>query len=92
MAHPLPNSAHGDKAISSKRPGTAAFRSVNKRMSLAETELAGWGGRIRISASGIAAGLATASAERVVAGGKSIEVARVRITEAGRRALKGTGR
>ena len=57
-----------------------------------ETGLAGWGGRIRISASGIAAGLATASAERVVAGGKSIEVARVRITEAGRRALKGTGR
>jgi hypothetical protein len=57
-----------------------------------KTGLAGWGGRIRISASGIAAGLATASAERVVAGGKSIEVARVRITEAGRRALKGTGR
>ena len=32
-------------------------------------------------------GLATAQAERVVAGGKTIEVARVRITEAGRRAL-----
>ena len=47
---------------------------------------------VEFSASGIAAGLATASAERVVAGGKSIEVARVRITEAGRRALKGTGR
>ena len=35
----------------------------------------------------VRAGLATAKAERVVAGGKSIEVARVRITEAGRRAL-----
>jgi hypothetical protein len=32
-------------------------------------------------------GLATATAERIVAGGKSIEVARVKITEAGRRAL-----
>ena len=32
-------------------------------------------------------GLATAQVERVVAGRKSIEVARVRITEAGRRAL-----
>jgi hypothetical protein len=32
-------------------------------------------------------GLATATAERVVAGGLKLEVARVRITEAGRRAL-----
>jgi hypothetical protein len=32
-------------------------------------------------------GLATAQAERVVAGGKPIEVARVRITEAGRKTL-----
>jgi hypothetical protein len=32
-------------------------------------------------------GLATAQAERIVARGKSIEVARVKITEAGRRAL-----
>jgi len=31
--------------------------------------------------------LAAASAERMVAGGKSIEIARVRITDAGRRAL-----
>jgi hypothetical protein len=36
----------------------------------------------------IRAGLATAGTERMVAGGKSIEVARVRITEAGRRALE----
>jgi hypothetical protein len=35
----------------------------------------------------IRAGLATAKAERVVAGGRTIEVARVRITEAGRQAL-----
>jgi hypothetical protein len=38
----------------------------------------------------IHAGLATAKAERVVAGGRAIEVARVRITEAGRRALAET--
>jgi hypothetical protein len=36
----------------------------------------------------VRAGLATAKAERVVAGGGAIEVARVRITEAGRRALQ----
>jgi hypothetical protein len=35
----------------------------------------------------VRAGLATARAERVVAGGKPIEVARVRITDAGRRAI-----
>jgi hypothetical protein len=39
------------------------------------------------------AGMATATAERMVAGGKTIEVARVRITEAGRRLLApGCGR
>jgi hypothetical protein len=37
------------------------------------------------------AGLATATAERVVAGSRTIEVARVRITEAGRRMLFGLG-
>jgi hypothetical protein len=35
------------------------------------------------------AGLATATADRVVAGRRTIEVARVRITEAGRRVLNG---
>jgi hypothetical protein len=35
----------------------------------------------------IHAGLATAATERVVAGGRAIEVARVRLMEAGRRAL-----
>jgi hypothetical protein len=38
----------------------------------------------------VRAGLASASAERVVAGGRTIEVARVRITDAGRRLLNGT--
>jgi hypothetical protein len=33
------------------------------------------------------AGLATAKTERVVAGGRTMQVAQVRITEAGRRAL-----
>jgi hypothetical protein len=35
----------------------------------------------------VRAGLAAVTAERVVAGDKTMEVARVRITEAGRRAL-----
>jgi hypothetical protein len=38
------------------------------------------------------AGLATATAERVVAGSRKIEVTRVRITEAGRQALNGNVR
>ena len=37
----------------------------------------------------IRAGLATASTERVGGGGRAMEIARVRITEAGRRALAG---
>jgi hypothetical protein len=37
----------------------------------------------------VRAGLATATAERVVAASRKMEVARVRITEAGRRALAG---
>jgi hypothetical protein len=37
----------------------------------------------------VRAGLASAQSERVVAGGRSIEVARVRITDAGRWALAG---
>jgi hypothetical protein len=35
----------------------------------------------------VRAGLASATAERVVAGRRTMEIARVRITEAGRRAL-----
>ncbi len=35
----------------------------------------------------VRSGLATAQAERVVAGGRAMEIARVRITDAGRRAL-----
>jgi hypothetical protein len=35
----------------------------------------------------VRAGLATATPERMVAGGRKVEVVRVRITEAGRRAL-----
>jgi hypothetical protein len=37
----------------------------------------------------VRAGLASASAERVRAGSKAIEIARVRITEAGRRLING---
>jgi hypothetical protein len=35
----------------------------------------------------VRAGLASATAERMIAGNKTMEIARVRITEAGRRAL-----
>jgi hypothetical protein len=36
----------------------------------------------------VRAGLATANSERLVAGGRMVEVAQVQITEAGRRALE----
>ncbi len=39
----------------------------------------------------VRAGLATAKTERVVAGGRTMQVAQVRITEAGRRALENAG-
>jgi hypothetical protein len=39
----------------------------------------------------VRAGLATAKTERVVAGGRTMQVVRVRITEAGRRALENAG-
>jgi hypothetical protein len=39
----------------------------------------------------VRAGLATAHSERVVAAGRTVVVARVRITEAGRRALANFG-
>jgi hypothetical protein len=45
------------------------------------------GFRIEQMVEPVRAGLATATAERVVAGRRTIEVARLRITEAGRRAL-----
>jgi hypothetical protein len=41
----------------------------------------------RLASGRLRDGLATATAERVVAGNRTIEIARVRITEAGRRAL-----
>jgi len=37
----------------------------------------------------VRAGLATVNSERLVAGGRTVEVAQVQITEAGRRALEG---
>jgi hypothetical protein len=40
----------------------------------------------------VSAGLATAMPDRVFAGGKPVEVTRVRITDAGRRALADQGR
>jgi hypothetical protein len=40
----------------------------------------------------VSAGLATATPERVFAGAKPVEVTRVRITDAGRRALADQGR
>jgi hypothetical protein len=39
----------------------------------------------------VRAGLASATAERVVAGSRTFEIARVRITEAGQKALGSTG-
>jgi hypothetical protein len=45
------------------------------------------GFRVEMLVELIRTGLVSAQAERTIAGGKQIEVARVKITEAGRRAL-----
>ncbi len=49
--------------------------------------LAAHGFKLDILISIVSAGLATATPERVSTGGKPVEVTRVRITDAGRRAL-----
>jgi|HubBroStandDraft_6_1064221.scaffolds.fasta_scaffold6207444_1 hypothetical protein len=51
-----------------------------------------YGFKLDVLISIVSAGLATAMAERVYAGGKPVEVTRVRITDAGRRALADQGR
>jgi hypothetical protein len=50
------------------------------------------GFRLDVLISIVSAGLATAMAERVYASGKPAEITRVRITDAGRRALADQGR
>jgi hypothetical protein len=54
-----------------------------------EAVLAAHGFDVELLVKLVRAGLASATAERVVAGGKTMEIARMRITEAGRRALAG---
>jgi hypothetical protein len=63
----------------SPHPGTAAL----KPFCLAH------GVTVKLLVGLIKARLATVQSERVVGGGRSIEVARVRITDAGRRELAG---
>jgi hypothetical protein len=46
-----------------------------------------YGFRTKLLVDLVNAGLATASIERMIAGGRTVEVARMRITEAGRQAL-----
>jgi hypothetical protein len=56
---------------------------------LTETLLLTYGIKRAMLANLVRAGLATAQRQRVRAGGKTIEVVRMRITEAGRRAAEG---
>jgi hypothetical protein len=42
---------------------------------------------VQVNVGVVRAGLATAQAEPILAGGRAVEVSRVRITDAGRRAL-----
>jgi hypothetical protein len=88
---------------SPRRPGVGAARPARPRLVMLGASLARHprglhrgrhaGTRLhnRYAGRPIRAGLATAKAERVVAGGKTIEVARVRITEAERRVLAPEG-
>ena len=52
-----------------------------------ETIMLAYGFKTELLVELVNAGLATASIERIVAGGRRVEVTRVRITGAGRRAL-----
>ena len=52
-----------------------------------EALLLAWGFKPALLAEVIGAGLATATTERVLAGGTEVEVTRIRITDRGRQAL-----
>jgi membrane carboxypeptidase/penicillin-binding protein PbpC len=69
--------------------GLAAGRVASCRDGCTEAIMLAHGFSIDMMVELVNAGLATATGERVVAGGSTIEVARVKITEAGRRALAG---
>ena len=65
----------------------AARLSCSPALGATEAILAAHGISIELMVKLVRAGLATATAERIVAGGKSIEIAHVRITEAGWQAI-----
>jgi hypothetical protein len=69
------------------RPRLAGVSAAGSRDGCTEAIMMAHGFTVEMPVDLVRAGLATAKAERVVAGGRAIEVARVRITEAGRRAL-----
>jgi hypothetical protein len=60
---------------------------ARNRDGMTETALAAYGVSVPDMVALVRAGLASVSRERIVMGPKEIEVARVRITEAGRQAL-----
>jgi hypothetical protein len=80
---------HSDPIAGTARPTTSARSNCLRRAAIgvAEALMLAHGFSIELLVELVHAGLATASAERAVAGRHPIEVTRVRITEAGRRAL-----
>jgi hypothetical protein len=79
----------GRKRIPKATRGRALELLASCRGGCTEAPMLAHGFSIELLVELVQAGLATATAERVVAGSRNIEVARVRITEAGRRALEG---
>jgi hypothetical protein len=93
MPTPRRRSKRPPKPAVSGRPETARRRALELLAAspdgCSEAMMIAHGISIEMMVEMINAGLATATAERVVAGSRKIEVATVKITDAGRRALNG---
>jgi hypothetical protein len=83
----MPPWAADDPAAASARPLPDARLLAESRDGCTEAIMLGHRFTPTMMAEMIRHGLAAVSAERMVAGGKSIEIARVKITDAGRQAL-----
>jgi hypothetical protein len=84
----MPNTAAETTILTDRRPALELLASC--RDGCTEAIMLAHGFTIAQMVELVRGGLATATAERVVAGSRTIEVARVRITEAGRQALDQT--
>jgi len=84
----LPMPMHSRKRSPPPTRGRALELLVRSPDGMTEAMLRAHGFTVEILVELVQAGLATTKSERVVAGGRPINVARMRITDAGRQALR----